>query len=174
MIETVSDHPWVDHLPALAALGAYLGMHAAGVHLIVFPDWSAVSAFHQTLVEAAAGLFGLVFAAVAILRAIGPGRRLDHLQQRLSAPMTRNLRSVINALGLATVVTIAAMALDTPAGHSTIARAATVWVVTLAVTRMVRLVWVFGLVLDLSDRDSGSGDSSSVTPITSQRRQVGG
>jgi hypothetical protein len=169
----VSDHPAFDQVVAAAAVGVYLTLHYTGVHLVVFPDWASITTFHQTLVEAAAGLFGLVFAAIAILRALGPGRRLNHLQRNLNAPMTRNFKAVIAALGLATFIAIAAMAFDTPAGHPTIARAATAWAVAIVSVRMIRLVWVFGLVLDLSDRDSESGGSSSVTPISTQRRQVG-
>ncbi|HET9060522.1 MAG TPA: hypothetical protein VFN61_11420, partial [Acidimicrobiales bacterium] len=135
----ISNQPAYDHIAGFAALGLYLGLHFSGLHALSFTDWGAVTALHQTLLEAAAGLFGIVFAAVAILRGFGGGRRIDHLQSRLARPLTTNLKAVIRSLGLATAVTIITMPLDGPTGHATVARGATVWVVAFAGVRMVRL-----------------------------------
>lgn len=152
---TISNRPSVDYTPAALALAAYLALHSAGYQLLkLSQDWSGTISLHQTLVEVSAGLFGLVFTAVAVLRALGRGRRLDHLQMRLSRELARNLNSVIRGLGLCTLVTVVAMSLDTSVGHPLIARAATVAVVALAIARIVRLLWVFNLVLGLSDRDA--------------------
>lgn len=162
--DIVSDHPAVDQIPAVAALGIYLGQHAAGAHLVRFPDWPTITTFHQTLLEAVAALFGIVFTAVAILRALGPGARLNHLRRRLSRQATQNLMSVVTALGIATLVCVVAMALDTSTGRPTFARAITVWALALVVVRMVRLVWYFSLVLDLSDRDAETAATEAGDP----------
>lgn len=172
-MDKVSNNPAYDHLAALAALGLYLGLHFSGLHALSFTDWGSVTSFHQTLVEVAAGLFAIVFAAVAILRGFGGGRRIDHLQSRLARPLTNNLKAVIRALGIATAVTIVAMPLDSPSGHSTVARAATVWVVALAGVRMVRLIWVFSLVLDLGDRDVESRDRQALNPTHRPSQRAG-
>jgi len=148
-----SDSPAVDQIPAAAALVAYLLLRSTGAHILHF-DQAGLTAYYQTLVGVAAGLFGLVFAAVAILRSQQGGRRLNAVRAHHGRSVTANLMAAIRTLGVATLITILAMALDQPGGHRTLARAATVWVLTLGVVRVVRLLWVFSLVLDLSDRDA--------------------
>src|SRR5205823_3384765 len=116
-------------------------------------DQSTLNGAYQTAIGVTAGLFGFALATVSILRTRDGGRRLQALRDSHGPAVTRNLMAGIRALGLATLALFLAFVLDQPLGHRTIARALAAAALSLAVVRLVRLLWLVGLVLDLSDRD---------------------
>ena len=148
----VSDHPATDQLTAAALTGLYLVLHFTGVGHPTVPPATAAS-YDLVLGPTAAGLAGLVFAAVAIIRSLDPGRRLQRLQELHGRRVTRSMMSVIKALAATAGVFFVCALLEQPSGHPLIARSAGVYAFMLGGCRLARMVWIFGLLLGVNDAD---------------------
>ena len=160
---TVSEHPAADYFAGIVLAGGYLIAHYAGISR---PQISQATSLliYQTLAGIAAALLGLVFAAVAIIRALDPGRRLRILQQRYGSAITASMMAVIRGLGLATALTLLAMFLDQPGGLPVLARALALFAVGLGAARITRLAWIFSLILDVNDEDARRAARKDMKP----------
>jgi hypothetical protein len=150
----VSDHPVADACGAVLLTGAYwhwLGGPNHSVLATLSQDERFVA--YQTAAGVTVALFGLVFTAIAILTALTPGRRLRAIQVGAGRRVTATFLSVLRALGFAALVYVADIGLDQPRGHPAVARAAAYLAFALASFRVVRLMWIFGVVLRLRDAD---------------------
>ncbi len=148
----VADHPGTDWAAAALAMGAYLVFHYSGwSHPHVAP--AASTLIYQTLTLVGAALLGLVFTAVAVVRTLDPGKRLGKLQAVHGSRITRSMMAVIRGLGVATLLLGIDMVLDQPGGYTGLARSLAVLGGAIMTLSMVRLSWLFGLILGIHDAD---------------------
>jgi hypothetical protein len=133
-------------------------------------DSATALIIYQTLAGVGAALLALVFAAIAIIRALDPGRRLSKLNLQHGKRITGSMKSVIRGLGIATGLAIVAMVLNQPGWVEVLARSMAIFAFTLGAARIARLAWVFGLILDVNDGDlaapSRGDDPDAQIPVT--------
>lgn len=167
ILGTMSDHPAVD-LPAAAALtiAYWWGTSPHDALSVMTMDRRFI--VYQTLAGVAAGLFGLVFTAVAILRGLSGGLLLRALVRQRGKEVTNVLASTIRALGVSAFVTVAALATDNKFSAVEPWWWAIYFCALLSTIRLGRMTWLFGLLLRLHDADLVA--PAPVAPVTPRLR----
>jgi len=171
-----SDEPAFDQLAGVVLAGGFLIAHFAGIRR---PHVSQATALvvYLTLAAIAAGLLGIVFAAIAIIRSLDAGGRLAILRAERGASIDKAMRAAIKGLGVATLLCLLATFLDEPGGVPVLARALALWAVGLASARVTRLAWLFGLILNVNDADqrrrANEGAASPTLQLAPERRASG-
>lgn len=171
MKQLAAEKPSSDHFVGALLAGGYLLFHFDNIgrpHL----SQATTLIVYQTLVGIGAALLGLVFAAIAIIRALDPGRRLAVLQAQHGRRITEAMKAVIRGLGLATLATLLAMLLDQPNGAPIAARALALFAVGLGAARMTRLAWIFSLMLDVNDSDARLEAHDKAEPLPINRKSA--
>lgn len=174
----ISEHPSADLVVSVSVAFAYLLGHVEDLPRPTVDNATALI-IYQTLAGVGAALLALVFAAIAIIRALDPGRRLTRLNLQHGQKMTSSMKAVIRGLGVATGLAIVAMALNESGWTEVLARAMVVFAAALGASRMTRLAWVFGLILDVNDGDlvgqSRADDPALQAPLNlrTERRAAG-
>jgi hypothetical protein len=147
----LSDSPVVDHLFAVAITVAYVRFtRHEGLDVL---DQDNRAGVYLGLAGLAGGLLGLVFAAVAILRGLSNGVLLRRVRELHGRRITGTMSAALRALGLATVILVVGMLLDHPDGHPAVARRMAYFGLALGAIRMLRLGWVFNIILKINDAD---------------------
>jgi hypothetical protein len=149
-----SESPGLDTAAAIAIAAAYGWLRVRhGLDVLSTLDEEARRASYGVLAGVAGGIFALIFAAVSIFLGLASGERIRALRVQHGDLITRTMFATIRALGLVTLVALVAVVGDQPGSLDLWVR----WFVYVAfavgVLRSVRLVWLFGRILAIDQRD---------------------
>lgn len=134
------------------------------------PEGRAV--FYQTASGVAAGLFAVVFTAVAIVLAVTPGPRLSAMLNTHPAFFRHSLHVVVRSLAAATGTITLAGALDQPGSLDQWVRTVVVTAVVIILFRIARLIWLFGRLLTLIVNDVSQPNATEVPRTFPTGRQA--
>ena len=123
----------------------------------------ARQAAYGTLAGVAGGIFALIFAAISIFLGLGSGERIRALRGQYGDLITRTMFAMIRALGLVTAVALVAVVADQPGPLDLWVRGCVYLAFAAGVLRSVRLVWLFGRILAIDQRDK---ERATVPPPT--------
>lgn len=153
-----SESPGVDVAMAIAIAGAYGWLRVRhGIDVLSTLEHEARRASYGVLAGVAGGIFALIFAAISIFLGLASGERIRSLRMHHGDLITRTMFAMIRALGLVTLVALVAVVADQPGPLDLWVR----WCVYLAfligTLRSIRLVWLFGMILKIDQRDKERG-----------------
>lgn len=159
LLDPLRNRQWTDWLTSSLLT---LGVVRVSQEIVVLDVFAGDSeAVYGVLCEIYAGLLGFAIAVVAILVGVTPSQRLDVLMRsNYGRDVNRIFIHTVYALGLALLVTLAALATDTT-NSSHVIRWAALGSLIVAVLRMARSIWLLGAVLELLRLDSSTSSAHS-------------
>lgn len=147
------ERPVADWITALTLVGGHLlYCRLAGVN----PLFTSISGdrrkdIYTTLASASALIGGFGTAAISQY-ATANGRRMLEMRRRFGTSLRRNWSSILSAMLIVTAACLIALIADTEKNPGGIG-----WVIelslTLAALRAMRLLWLFGMLIDVADQD---------------------
>lgn len=149
-----SESPGLDVAAGIAVVGTYGWLQVRhGTDVLSTLDEDARRASYSALAGVAGGVFALIFAAVSIFLGLASGERIRILRTHHGDLITRTMFSAIRALGVVTLVALVAIVGDQPGELDLWVRSSVYLAFVVGVLRSVRLVWLFGRILLIDQRD---------------------
>lgn len=105
-----------------------------------------------TTAASASALIGGFGTAAISQYATANGRRMLEIRRRFGASLRRNWSSVLSAMLIVTATCLLALIIDTHKGPGAIGWAIE-FALTLGTLRSIRLLWLFGMLIDVADQD---------------------
>ncbi|MEU6592670.1 hypothetical protein ABZ923_26155 [Streptomyces sp. NPDC046881] len=164
------ERPAVDWLMALALLAGHLiYCHAANTDAFfvsITPDRR--KDIYTTAASASALIGGFGTAAISQY-ATASGRRMLEIRRRFGASLRRNWGGILSSMLIITGICLLALMLDSQKNPGL-----TGWLVEVALLlgtmRAVRLIWLFGMLIDVADQDVTEPRRSPAVAIPQTRR----
>lgn len=147
------ERPVADWITALTLVGGHLlYCRLTGVDPLFTPiSEDRRKDIYTTLASASALIGGFGTAAISQY-ATANGRRMLEMRRRFGTSLRRNWSSILSAMLIVTAACLIALIVDTEKKPGDIG-----WVIelslALAALRAVRLLWLFGMLIDVADQD---------------------
>jgi hypothetical protein len=153
-----SESPGLDTAAAITIAGGYGWLRVRhGIDVLSTLDEEARRASYGVLAGVAGGIFALIFAAISIFLGLASGERIRVLRVRHGDLITRTMFAMIRALGLVTLVALVAVVGDQPGPLDLWVRWCVYLAFVIGTLRSIRLVWLFGTILAIDQRDKERG-----------------
>ncbi|WP_346092954.1 hypothetical protein [Pseudonocardia benzenivorans] len=174
MIDWWSESAWVDYAFTVAVVGSHLGV-VIGLREVSIFSWPAESqrlAIYNSGATVVSIIVGITAVAIPVYLAAG-GERAKAVRSQYADELRKNWRTVLSGMGLAAALCLLAQIVDRPNQPEPS------WFIfefaaVLAVTKFLRLMWLFNAIIRVADRDLGDIPRASAPELAKEWRRGAG